>query len=252
MANYGSSTLNGAGTGAAIGSIGGPWGAAIGGGVGALAGLFGAYEEDQDKKAARRAIQNAIDDYGQDSELVKKMLDSYYDGDYSLGSSSDAARYTSMLSGYDPSNYVYTGYDDFDKDAYDVNEYYDKNRGNQVNAAANAVQATAAGAGIGRGTGAANAIANAVVNKNQDLGNEAWTRMTQDRQFDYNLWNNDITRRQNELNALNTGNQWLMGQYNSLANDYYSNEADKVQNYLDYYNTLNTNKLNASLAKATI
>ena len=50
MANYASSSLQGMGTGAAAGSAFGPWGALIGGGVGLAAGLFSAWEQEQDEK----------------------------------------------------------------------------------------------------------------------------------------------------------------------------------------------------------
>ena len=119
-----------------------------------------------------------------------------------------------------------------------------------INAAANAVQAAAAGAGIGRGTGAANAIANAVVNKNSELGDEAYDRMTADRTFDYNLWKDKINLNQQQLDALNQGQQYLLSTYGNLASDYMNNEADKVQNYMDYYNNVNNNLLNARLSRA--
>ena len=160
------------------------------------------------------------------------------------------SRYRTEFSKYNPNDYIYSDYEDFDKDAYNVQDYYDANRGNQINAAANAVQAAAAGQGIGRGTGAANAIAEAVVNKNQELGDEAWNRLTSDRTFDYNLWKDNIDLNQSKLDALNQGQQYVLSNYKDLANNYLNNEADKVQNYMDYYNNLNTNLLNAQLAKA--
>ena len=200
--SVGTSMINRGVQGAGVGtSISPGYGTLIGGVAGLGLGLFEGLSEDSNKKAARRAIKDAIDQYGEDSEIVKNMLDNYYAGDYALGTANDVTRYRNEFSKYNPNDYIYSDYEDFDKDAYNVQDYYDANRGNQINAAANAVQAAAAGQGIGRGTGAANAIANAVVNKD-------------------------------------------------LANNYLNNEADKVQNYMDYYNNLNTNLLNAQLAKA--
>ena len=249
--SVGTSMINRGVQGAGVGtSISPGYGTLIGGVAGLGLGLFEGLSEDSNKKAARRAIKDAIDQYGEDSEIVKNMLDNYYSGDYSLGTTDDVTRYRTEVSKYNPYDYIYSDYEDFDKDAYNLQEYYDTNRGNQINAAANAVQAAAAGQGIGRGTGAANAIANAVVNKNSELGDEAWNRLTSDRTFDYNLWKDNIDMNQSKLDALNQGQQYVLSNYKDLANNYLNNEADKVQNYMDYYNNLNTNLLNAQLAKA--
>lgn len=249
--SVGTSMINRGAQGAGVGtSISPGYGTLIGGVAGLGLGLFEGLSEDSNKKAARRAIKDAIDQYGEDSEIVKNMLDNYYSGDYSLGTTDDVTRYRNEVSKYNPNDYIYSDYEDFDKDAYNVQDYYDANRGNQINAAANAVQAAAAGQGIGRGTGAANAIANAVVNKNSELGDEAWNRLTSDRTFDYNLWKDNIDMNQSKLDALNQGQQYVLSNYKDLANSYLNNEADKVQNYMDYYNNLNTNLLNAQLAKA--
>ena len=249
--SVGTSMINRGVQGAGVGtSISPGYGTLIGGVAGLGLGLFEGLSEDSNKKAARRAIKDAIDQYGEDSEIVKNMLDNYYSGDYSLGTTDDVTRYRTEVSKYNPNDYIYSDYEDFDKDAYNVQDYYDANRGNQINAAANAVQAAAAGQGIGRGTGAANAIANAVVNKNTELGDEAWNRLTSDRTFDYNLWKDNINMNQSKLDALNQGQQYVLSNYKDLANNYLNNEADKVQNYMDYYNNLNTNLLNAQLAKA--
>ena len=249
--SVGTSMINRGAQGAGVGtSISPGYGTLIGGVAGLGLGLFEGLSEDSNKKAARRAIKDAIDQYGEDSEIVKNMLDNYYSGDYSLGTTDDVTRYRNEVSKYNPNDYIYSDYEDFDKDAYNVQDYYDANRGNQINAAANAVQAAAAGQGIGRGTGAANAIANAVVNKNSELGDEAWNRLTSDRTFDYNLWKDNIDMNQSKLDALNQGQQYVLSNHKDLANNYMNNEADKVQNYMDYYNNLNTNLLNAQLAKA--
>ena len=249
--SVGTSMINRGAQGAGVGtSISPGYGTLIGGVAGLGLGLFEGLSEDSNKKAARRAIKDAIDQYGEDSEIVKNMLDNYYAGDYSLGTADDVDTYRNEVSKYNPYDYIYSDYEDFDKDAYNVQDYYDANRGNQINAAANAVQAAAAGQGIGRGTGAANAIANAVVNKNSELGDEAWNRLTSDRTFDYNLWKDNIDLNQSKLDALNQGQQYVLSNYKDLANNYLNNEADKVQNYMDYYNNLNTNLLNAQLAKA--
>ena len=251
MSNIPSSTLNRGAQGAAAGTVISPgWGTLIGGLAGAGLGLFEGIQDDSNRRAARDAIDKAIKDYGKDSLVVKNLLDKYYSGDYSLGTKDDVYTYRNEVSKYNPYDYIYSDYEDFDKDRYNVQDYYDANRGNQINAAANAVQAAAAGAGIGRGTGAAHAIANAVVNKNSELGDEAYDRMTSDRTFDYNLWKDKINLNQQQLDKINQGQQYLLSTYGNLASDYMNTEADKVQNYMDYYNNFNNNLLNARLSRA--
>lgn len=182
---------------------------------------------------------------------MQQYLDNYYSGQTSMGTSNDAEIARTMLSEYDPEDYVYEA-KDFDKNKYKVDDYFDENRGNQINAAANAAQATAAGQNLGRGTAAVNAIANAVVNKNSELSDEAYDRMNADRDFDYKLYSDDITRNQNRLNALQQGYKDKMNAYSSLGEDYYSNQADKLQAYLDLFNNKSSNALNYGLAQANI
>ena len=241
MSNIPSSTLNRGAQGAAAGTVISPgWGTLIGGLAGAGLGLFEGAMNDSNRRAARDAIDKAIREYGKDSAVVKNLLDKYYSGDYSLGTKDDVYTYRNELSTYNPRDYIYNDYEDFDKDSYNLQDYYDANRGNQINAAANAVQAAAAGA----------AIANAVVNKNSELGDEAYDRMTADRTFDYSLWKDRINLNQQQLDKINQGQQYLMSTYGDLASDYMTNEADKVQNYMDYYNNFNNNLLNARLSRA--
>ena len=228
MSNIPSSTLNRGAQGAAAGTVISPgFGTLIGGLAGAGLGLFEGFMDDSNRRAARDAIDKAIRDYGKDSAVVKNLLDKYYSGDYSLGTKDDVYTYRNEVSKYNPYDYIYSDYEDFDKDKYNVQDYYDANRGDQINAAANAV-----------------------VNKNSELGDEAYDRMTADRTFDYNLWKDKINLNQEKLDKINQGQQYLMSTYGDLASDYMTNEADKVQNYMDYYNNFNNNLLNARLSRA--
>ncbi len=246
------STLGGAGSGAAVGTAVLPgWGTLIGGGLGALGGLFSGLGAQDDAKQRREALANAFAQYQQYADNAQDYLDQYYSGDYSMGTRNDASTFRNMLNSYNPEDYVYEA-GEFDKDKYDVNEYFDRNRGNQVNAAANTAQATAAGQNLGRGTAAVNAIANAVVNKNSELSDEAYQRMNDDRDFDYKLYSDDITRNQNRLNQLQTGYTTKMNAYNTLGQDYYQNQADKAQAYLNLLQNNASNALNYGLASANI
>ena len=59
MASYGSNALQGAGTGAAAGAAFGPWGALAGGVIGLGAGLFTAWEQEQDEKKKQQILEQA-------------------------------------------------------------------------------------------------------------------------------------------------------------------------------------------------
>ena len=59
MANYAGNAIQGAGTGAAAGAAFGPWGALAGGAVGLAAGLFSAYEQEQDERKRQKILEQA-------------------------------------------------------------------------------------------------------------------------------------------------------------------------------------------------
>ena len=154
MANYASSALAGAGTGAAAGSVAGPWGALIGAGVGTLAGLFSAYEQEQDSRRKQEILDRIKGEFNISQDEVMGLLDQYYSNPENfLGTEQDVKDYRAALAEYNPDDFVYNFKEfDYDKSIDDfVNPYYDK----IIDATSNKVQHSAAGAGVGRGTGAA-------------------------------------------------------------------------------------------------
>ena len=155
MSSYGSGIVQGAGTGAVAGGVaGGPVGAAIGGGLGALAGIFGAYEQEQDAEKKRKILERARREFNLSQDEVEGMLDEYYNNPENfLGTQADVDAYRAAVDSYNPQDYVYD-FDEFnyDKDVDDfVNPYYDKIIGDTEKR----ISHSAAGAGVGRGTGAA-------------------------------------------------------------------------------------------------
>lgn len=242
MANYGSSAIQGAGTGAAAGAAFGPWGALAGGAIGLAAGLFGAYEQAQDEKERRRILEQASKQLNASTAELKAAVDQWYKDNPSMGSQEDVSKYTELVGNYDPYEFVYDA-EDFD-DNYNVDDYYAPNREALIEKTGDAVQARAAGAGIGRGTGAANQIATAVADKNESLYKDALAAMNQDRQFAYNLWNAKIQQGQNRLNQLKNAKDTQLSLYGGLAEDFQNYNRAKLQDLI----TLDQNKMNNDLS----
>lgn len=257
MANYGSSAIQGAGTGAAAGAAFGPWGALAGGAIGLAAGLFGAYEQAQDEKERSRILERASEQLNASTEELKAAVDQWYKDNPSIGSQSDINDYQALIhggtlsngtavEGYDPNEFVYD-YKDFDNN-YNVDDYYAPNREALIEKTGDAVQARAAGAGIGRGTGAANQIATAVADKNESLYRDALAAMNQDRQFAYNLWNAKIQQGQNRLNQLKSAKDTQLSLYGGLAEDFQNWNKAKLQSQIDLDQQKMNNDLSLTLA----
>ena len=246
MANYGSSAIQGAGTGAAAGAAFGPWGALAGGAIGLAAGLFGAYEQAQDEKERRRILEQASKQLNASTAELKAAVDQWYKDNPSMGSQEDVSKYTELVGNYDPYEFVYDA-EDFDNN-YNVDDYYAPNREALIEKTGDAVQARAAGAGIGRGTGAANQIATAVADKNEDLYKDALAAMNQDRQFAYNLWNAKIQQGQNRLNQLKNAKDTQLSLYGGLAEDFQNWNKSKLQSMIDLDQQKMNNDLSLTLA----
>lgn len=231
MASYGSSFVQGTGTGAAAGAGAGPWGAVIGGGLGGLAGLFGAYEQEQDEKRKQEILARAKKEYDLTQSQVESLMEEYYSNPENfLGTREDVDAYRKMASEYNPEDYVY----DFDEFSYDkdvddfVNPYYDK----IISDTTKRISHSAAGAGVGRGTGAANKIAEGVAQKEDELYNTALNAYNQDRTRSYNEWSGNIQAMQNRLNQLKAATDTKMQMSGDLARDYADTEKQKFQDMI--------------------
>lgn len=246
MASYGSNAIQGAGTGAAAGAAFGPYGALIGAGVGTLAGLFTAYEQEQDQKRKRDMLEKAAQQLNTDTATLEKMAHDYYENNKSTGRSTDVTTYQNLVDTYDPNEFVYDA-PEFE-DNFDVNDYYAANKDAIIDKVADTIQHRAAGQGIGRGTGAANAIATGVAEKNEDLYKDALAARNSDRQFAYSLWQANIQNAQNRLRQLQEGKNTQLSLYGNLAKDYQDWQNAKFQTDLDLEKQKMNNSLNLTLA----
>jgi hypothetical protein len=246
MASYGSNAIQGAGTGAAAGAAFGPWGALIGGGVGLAAGLFSAWEQEQDERKKQQILEQAARQLNTSTENLKALAARYYEENPSTGRKEDVNKYRELIDTYDPNEFVYDA-PEFE-DNFDVNDYYAANKDAIIDKTADAIQARAAGQGIGRGTGAANAIATGVAEKNEELYKDALAARNQDRQFAYSLWQANIQNAQNRLKSLQEGRNTQMSLYGNMAEDYQNWQNAKFQNQLDLDKQKMQNDLNLTLA----
>lgn len=225
MANWGGNIISGAGTGAAMGSVAGPWGALAGGALGAIAGVFSSLSEDADERRKQEALDEVKKQFNMTQDEVESLLNLYYQNPENfLGTADDVKAYKEAIANYNPNDYVY----DFDEFKYQdengkditvddfVNPYYDK----IIKNTSDKVQHSAAGAGVGRGTGAANAIAEAVAQKDDELYKTALQEYNTDRSQKYSEWAGNIDRMQQKLNQLKAATDTQIGLKGNLANDY--------------------------------
>lgn len=250
--------LNGAGTGAAAGAAFGPWGAAIGGGVGLVAGLFNAWSEADDEEERQEILEQAKQQLGANYSELQNMINEYYAKNKSIGTDKDIDAYRSLISDYDPNEFVYSDVDtngDGKPDSIgefeytqSIDDFYAPNRQAIIDKTADAVQARAAGAGIGRGTGAANMIATNVADKNEELYRDALNAYNQDRQFAYNLWNSKANLGMQRLNQLKNAKDTQLSLYGNLAEDYQNWQQAKLQSQLDLNKQKMSNDLTLTLA----
>lgn len=246
MASYGSNAIQGAGTGAAAGAAFGPWGALIGGGAGLAAGLFSAWEQEQDERKKQQILEQAARQLNTSTENLKALAARYYEENPSTGRKEDVNKYRELIDTYDPNEFVYDA-PEFE-DNFDVNDYYAANKDAIIDKTADAIQARAAGQGVGRGTGAANAIATGVAEKNEELYKDALAARNADRQFAYSLWQANIQNAQNRLKSLQEGRNTQMSLYGNMAEDYQNWQNSKFQTQMDLDKQKMQNDLNLTLA----
>lgn len=211
--------------------------AAIGAGASLAGSAISAYSNYKSQEAQMKARQEAAEQLRQqgqltDNEYARVIADinNYYNTRGSLGSKSDVNEYKKAIAGYNPNDYAavdpgfnWTG----SKEDY-LNPYYGKIIGDT----ANSIQHTAAGAGLGRGTGAALNIAKGVSEKSDDLYRTAMSDYQNERNFQYQKYQDAIRNNQNYLDALRQGNEYKIGLQGNLAQDYYNTQDSRMSDML--------------------
>ena len=183
---------------------------------------------------AREEAANKLRAQGQitDAEYNALINDikQYYNNRGSLGNQEDVNEYKQAIAGYNPEDYaaVDPGFGwSGTKEDY-LNPYYGKIIGDT----ANTIQHTAAGAGLGRGTGAALNIAKGVAEKSDDLYRTAMQDYQNERNFQYQKYQDAIRNNQNYLNALREGNEYKLGLQGNLAQDYFNTQDSRMSDIL--------------------
>ena len=188
----------------------------IGGAASLIGSGINAYSSYQDRKAARKAREKANQQLTDWESEANRILNESARGGITLSDSQDLENYQKLRSGYDPSKYVYTDYQPFDKDSYHVEDYLNPAKDAILADIAKQTQHTAAGAGLGHSSGALEAITQNVMNKSEDLYNDAYNKMVGERNFDYGAYTDYINQKQKELDALQQG---TLNQMNFLRGD---------------------------------
>ena len=241
-ANWGGNIISGAGTGAAMGSVAGPWGALAGGVLGALGGVFMSLSEEDDAERKQKIIDNAKVQFNLTQDEIDELMNEFYaNPENFLGTQEDVDAYRAAIDSYDPNAFVY----DFDEFSYDkdvddfVNPYYDK----IIKNTADKVQHSAAGAGIGRGTGTANAIAEAVAQQDDELYKTALQQYNTDRAQTYSEWSGNIDKMQQRLNQLKSATDTQLNNLGTLANDYTNQKQNQFSDMIASKQTRNNANL---------
>ena len=178
--------------------------AAISGGAQLVGDIIDAYGASQERKAAERRRKQANRQIGSWESQAQAILNEAMNNNISLSSEGDLASYQNLKRSYDPSKYVYD-FDPFDKSDYHVEDYLNPQREAILADVAKRVQNTAAGAGLGHSSGAVEAIAEGIINKDEELYNQAREQMNTERNFDYGAYTDFINQKQKQLDTLQSG-----------------------------------------------
>ena len=221
--------------------------ALIGAGASLASSGISAYSNYKSQEAQMKARQQAAAELRQQGQITdreyQKILNdiqSYYTNRGSLGTKDDVNQYKKAIEGYNPEDYASIDYSNIANADANGNFVYDKTKedflnpyyGRIIGDTANQLQHTAAGAGIGRGTGAALNIAKGVSEKSDELYRTAMQDYQNERNFDYQKFQDAINNNWKQLNALRSGTEYKIGLEGNLAQDYYNTQDSRMSDIL--------------------
>ena len=221
--------------------------ALIGAGASLASSGISAYSNYKSQQAQLEARKAAADELKQQGKLTDNeyknligQIESYYNQRGSLGTQADTNAYKKAIEGYNPEDYANIDYSNIANADANGNFVYDKTKedflnpyyGRIIGDTANQLQHTAAGAGIGRGTGAALNIAKGVSEKSDELYRTAMQDYQNERNFDYQKFQDAINNNWKQLNALRSGTEYKIGLEGNLAQDYYNTQDSRMSDVL--------------------
>lgn len=225
--------------------IGGLLGGIVGAGISATAASIRASK-------ARKALQKAINALGPEYDSVKKDIQKWYDS-HQYATKEDLDNYLNNIRNtsymdmysdfYDKNNDGIIDDEDIEEFNYDKSkeDFYNKNAEKILGNTMNVTQGAAASKGMGRSYDGLAKMTQDVIDKDEELWNEAQDEYIEDYNQKYKTWSDYLTQKSNQYNDyLNAYNSDLSLQ-KDLADMYSTGEANEFQDLLN----VNLDKLNS-------
>ena len=210
-------------------------------------GIYDRYNANQSKKKANKQL-NAWNDEATgllDKANNQAIVDynNLVNNTMKLSDGKTLANYKNMVNNYNPEDYIYNT-EKFDKSNYNVEDYLNPNKDAIISDVMKNIQHTAAGAGLGHSSGAAQAMVDAGIEKSEQLQNDAYNRMINERNFDYGAYTDFINQQQNQLNLMN---QMRQNQMNQMRGDL-EFDQNNINNQYQMKQQMNQNNTDSRLS----
>lgn len=167
----------------------------------------------------------------------QKSLDALVSGIESLSNPNSVKQYQDMRDSFNPNDYtVKSG---TFNNSYNVEDYLNPQKEAILSDVVKAVQNTAAGAGLGHSSGAIQNMTNAAIDKSEQIYNDAYSKMTDQRNFDYGSYTDFINQQQQNLDRIANLRQQQM---TNLRGDIQFDQQNR-QNAYGMQNDLNQSRL---------
>ena len=169
--------------------------------------LYSAYKENKNAAAAKETANRQISAWQNEANNILNEMDA---NRVRLSGDGDVETYKGMRDSYDQSKYV-VDVQPFDKSVYSVEDYLNQNREAILADVTKQVLHTNTGLGLGHSSGAYEAIAKNVLDKDTALYDQAYSRMKDERSFDYGAYTDYIEQQQKKMDSMQQGYLNQMG-----------------------------------------